>query len=146
MQSKAFVSPGIVLQWAMPLPGLIQLVAATLGLAVECCISWQELGAASMGPKGREAADTACHLQAAPISASTGAMRASWDHTASTYNDFVTGANVMAPARDRILAIVTTFAEEHTGERLWLFPHPLMLVWGVACWTRHQLQGGCGFN
>ena len=96
----------------------MQVVAATLGLTLECCIIWQEVATASMAPESRAAAETACCLQAAPISASTGAMQANWDHTASTYNDFVTGNNIMAPARDRILAAVTTFAKEHTGGRL----------------------------
>ena len=55
-------------------------------------------------------------------------MRANWDHTASTYNDFATGQNFMGPSRDRILAAVATFAKEHKGRRLASLPHPPILV------------------
>lgn len=78
----------------------------------------------------KQEAETACYLQAAPIGASTGAMRANWDHTASTYNDFVTGKNFMGPSRDRILAAVATFAKEHKGKRLALLCYPL-IVFGI---------------
>ena len=76
--------------------------------------------------KLKECAETACNLQAAPISAPTGAMRANWDHSAGAYTNFVTGSNVMAPARERILAAATNFAKEHTGEPLYWFPDPLI--------------------